>query len=123
MRTNILYSIDGETKTPPFTKIGDIQYSWQLTKVSDTIKKYIMSGVASSMGTKKLKEYGNWIVRAISYEPEQKTVVIGVSLDIDDKHRSYDIFKAPICQKPLCILQKLQLMVYGAYKVKKEDES
>lgn len=123
MRTNILYSIDGETKTPPFTKTGDIQYSWQLTKVSDTIKKYIMTGVFSSLGTKKLKKYGNWIVRAISYEPEQKTVVIGVSLDIDDKHRSYDIFKAPIYNKPLCILQKLQLMVYGAYRVKKEDES
>ena len=123
MRTDILYSIDGETKTPPFTKRGDISYNWEIEKVSDTIKKYILTGVASSMGKKKLKEYGNWIVRAISYEPEQKTVVIGASLDIDDKHRSYDIFKAPMCNKPLCILQKLQLMVYGAYKVKKEDES
>lgn len=123
MRTNILYSIDGETKAVPFTKTGDISRSWQIEKVSDTIKNYLLTGVASSLGTKKLKEYGNWIVRAISYEPEQKTVVIGVSLDIDDKHRSYDIFKAPMCHKPLCILQKLQLMVYGAYKVKKEDES
>ena len=123
MRTDILYSIDRETKTAPFTKRGAISYNWQLEKVSDTIKKYILTGVASSMGKKKLKEYGNWIVRAISYEPEQKTVVIGVSLDIDGEHRSYDIFKAPMCSKPLCILQKLQLMVYGAYKAKKEDKS
>lgn len=123
MRTIILYSIDRETKTPPFTKPCDILFNWRIEKISDTIKKYIMTGVASSLGTKRLKEYGNWIVRAISYEPEQNTVVIGVSLDIDDKHHSYDVFKTPMYNKPLCILQKLQLMVYGVYKVKKEDES